>query len=143
MKSQMNVDPWLIVDAIDTLASVLEYMHSEDQAIKEKFSILKNRLITESGIASNVSSGMLFFKLPFGRLLWLHPHHCCDSEQWCSFEANPPDCPTYCAVAQFTEWFCSTQASVCLDKAKLEALIQACAKCASTPTAEIRGQTND
>lgn len=65
----MSVDPLLSLDANDTSSSVLEYMHSEDQAIREKFSILKNRLITESGIASNVSSGMLVFKLPFGKLL--------------------------------------------------------------------------
>lgn len=65
----MSVDPLLSLNVNDTLSSVLEYTHSEDQAIKEKFSILKNRLITESGIASNVSSGMLVFKLPFGRLL--------------------------------------------------------------------------
>lgn len=107
MKSQTSVDPLLSLDANEALSGVLEYMHSEDQAIREKFSILKNRLITESGIASNVSSGMLVFKLPFGRLLWLHPHQCCDSGQWCSFEANPPDCPIYCAAVQFSEWFCS------------------------------------
>lgn len=69
MKSQTSVDPLLSLDANEALSGVLEYMHSEDQAIREKFSILKNRLITDSGIASNVSSGMLVFKLPFGRLL--------------------------------------------------------------------------
>lgn len=69
MKRQMISDPLLSLDANDTLASVLGYMRSEDQAIREKISSLKNRLITESGIASNVSSGMLIFKLPFGRLL--------------------------------------------------------------------------
>lgn len=59
----------LSLDPNDTLSSGLEYVHSEDQAIREKFCILKNRLITESGIARNVSSGMLVFKLPFERLL--------------------------------------------------------------------------
>lgn len=81
MKSQRSTDPLLSPDANDTLSGVLEYRHSEDQAIRGKFSILKNRLITESGIVSNVSSGMLVFKLPFGRLLWLHPHQPCDSER--------------------------------------------------------------
>lgn len=69
MKSQMALDVSLSLDPNDTLSSALEYVHSEDQAFREKFSILKKRLITESGIASNVSSGMLVFKLPFGRLL--------------------------------------------------------------------------
>lgn len=69
MKSQTTLDVSLSLDPKDTLSSALEYVHSEDQAIREKFSILKKRLITESGIASNVSSGMLVFKLPFGRLL--------------------------------------------------------------------------
>lgn len=69
MKSQTSVDLLLNLDPNDALSVVLEYMHSEDQAIREKFFILKNRLITESGSASNVSSGMLVFKLPFGRLL--------------------------------------------------------------------------
>lgn len=59
----------LSLDPNDTLSGGLEYVHSEDQAIRKKFCILKNRLITESGIASNVSSGMLVFKLPFERLL--------------------------------------------------------------------------
>jgi len=69
MKSQISVDPLLSLDVNGSLSSVLEYIHSEDRAIREKFTILKNGLITESGIASNVSSGMLVFKLPFGRLL--------------------------------------------------------------------------
>lgn len=108
MRSQTTLEASFSLDPNEILSSGLEYVHSEDQAIREKFSILKNRLITESGIASNVSSGMLVFKLPFGRLLWLHPHQSCDSEQRCCFEAHPPDCPIYCAVVHFPEWFCST-----------------------------------